>query len=1197
MRGARGFGRIRVLAAALAALFLLALSPTLAAAAVDPAYLGAFGPDGTEATSFERLGAVAVDEGTGVIYVGDWKKQVLYKFDSEGHPLNWGGTSPYIKGNEISGLSFFVGELGNAGSGNNEAAVDPETHVLYVTSDNKVRAFEANGEPHEFTAGPGAETSEIPGATELKGVAVDSNGTIYATDSKFVPVELGGNIHTTRIYSRSGALLTEFDPEEEEEAPRPPIFPNNAVAVAPDGSLYTTSLLSGSFRLEPSQFPVTASTTYSPGSRFTNAYSISVALDPTTSDVYVGRSVVSHSEDSHVVVFDEDDNPVGTLGAPGEAGDFAGNPWSIAINGASERLYAVDERATTNSGQVKVFETFTFPVIAPTVTATSVIDLNLFTATLRAKINPNTLETTYHFEYGTEDCSLGTCTSVGGGTIPAGHKPVAVTPQEITGLQPGTTYHYRVVAKNAEGETKGPDRTFTTPRSGLGFSLADQRAWEMVSPANKFGGKIVQYDQGVMQAAANGNGLAYESVTSIEPNPDGSRAIDTSTVLARRAGAGGSWASKDVTPPQTEASPLRFGGVYKTFSTNLERALLEQQDSTPLSIEASEETPYLRENTEPGTYRPLVTGKEGYANVPPGTKFGGGGGSAASPVRIVAADPALTHPVVKSKASLVPEAEAESLYRWDEGHLAPVSELPASEGGAIVRGLAGSNGGSVHNAVSADGSRVFWSTGGYVAGGRILDALYARDTAGETTGRLDVVAGGSGEGRSLPVFNGASVDGSVVFFTDSRRLTADASPPDSVGENTFDLYRCEVGPVEGATLGCTSLADISAPISGTAEKAEVLGIAPGQSEDGTRAYFFARGVLDTAPNEAGDSAVAGEPNLYLWEEGQGTRFIATISERDRADWGGFASSPDGIGIEAKLSASASPSGRYLAFMSDSSLTGYDNRDAKSDEAVEEIFRYDATADRLDCVSCNPSGASPEGKLSNPTGGVSVRADNHGNWSQRWVAAILPVAQESEAEGIALYRPRVVHDNGRVFFNAIDSLVSADANGEWDVYQYEPTGVGDCTSTSEGAAIARSAGGCVSLLSSGTAEEEATFVDASETGDDVFFFTPARLSVTDEDFELDVYDARTNGIPATLPVINECLGEACQAAPNPPNDPTPNSASFQGAGNVPSERCAENKRKVTREGSSRCVAKKHKHKKKRSHKAKAKRANNNRRAGR
>jgi hypothetical protein len=1174
-RRAKGLGRLRALAVALASLLLLALVPALATAAVDPEYLGAFGPDGTEATSFERVEAIAVDEGTGVIYVGDWKKQVLYKFDAAGNPLNWGGSAGYISGNEISGLSF--------AGGSNQAAVDPETHVVYVTSGNNVRAFEANGEPHLFSAGPWAGSSEIPDATRLSGVAVDVKGDIYAADGEFnSPGE--PEVRTIRIYSRSGKPLTEFKPEES-EGPR--IFPRS-LAVAPDGSLYAVDFINPAFRLEPSQFPVTASTTYAPGVLLEGVLSMSLAVDPTTSHVYVGR--VS-SDELGVAVFDEDDNPVGTLGASGEAGEIAGNPAGVAVNGGSERVYVADDVQATTSGQVKVFETFTFPVIAPTITATSVIDLNLFTATLRARINPNTLASTYHFEYGLEDCSASACTSTAGGAIEPAHKPVGVS-QEISGLQPGTTYHYRVVAENAEGTTGGPDRTFTTPRSGQGFDLADTRAWEMVSPPEKFGGKVTQFNQGVMQAAADGNGLAYETVTSIEPNPDGNRAIDTSTVLARR-GATGGWSSKDIATPHADVSVLRFGGEYKIFSPNLERALLEEQGDTLLSPEASEETPYLRENTEPATFRPLLTSKEGYENVPPGTVFGGGGGSAASPVAIGGVDPSLAHPVVKSKAPLAPGAAPFSLYQWDEGQLQPVSELPGGEGGAVVGATVGAGPGSIRHAVSADGSRVFWGTGGYGLAGGDMSGLYVRDTANQETGRIDLAQpGASGAGVVNPAFKGASADGTVVFFSAMQQLTTDASLPLSA---TRDLYRCEVGTLEGGGLGCTSLIDVSAPLEGSGERAELVGVSSGLSEDGNRIYFIARGVLDTSPNEAGDTAVAGEPNLYLWEEGQGRRFITTLSARDKADWGGYPGSGDAQGFDPKLSTATSPSGRYFAFMSERSLTGYDNRDAISDEPVEEVFRYDAEEDRLDCLSCNPSGASPVGKVSDPTGGAPTRADTQSNWSKRWIAAVLPAAQESEPTiGIAFYHPRVVLESGRVFFNAVDPLVSADSNGEWDVYEYEPTGVGDCTSSSDGAAIAKSAGGCVSLLSSGTAEEEASFVDASETGDDVFFLTPARLSVTDEDSELDVYDARVDGVPATLPVFNECLGEACQPAPNPPNDPTPASAVFRGAGNVPSERCPESKRKVIRAGSAKCVAKKHK--RKRSHKAK-RAAANKRRAGR
>jgi len=336
----------------------------------------------------------------------------------------------------------------------------------------------------------------------------------------------------------------------------------------------------------------------------------------------------------------------------------------------------------------------------------------------------------------------------------------------------------------------------------------------------------------------------------------------------------------------------------------------------------------------------------------------------------------------------------------------------------------------------------------------------------------------------------------------------------------------------------------------------------------------ARGVLDEAPNEAGDSAVSGEPNLYLWREGAGVRFIATLAEEDAAVWG-VGSNPQASA--AQLSAVASPSGRYLAFMSQRSLTEYDTRDATTGEAAQEVFRYDADADRLECASCNPTGARPQ-SVEPPTGGVTPALVNPWKlWAGLRAAAVLPQAVtvgDPTLKLPSLYRPRAVLDNGRIFFNAIDSLVPADSNGQWDVYQHEPLGMGDCSASSTGASVSRSAGGCVSLISSGTAEEEAAFFDASLTGDDAFFWTPARLSVIDEDSEVDIYDARVDGVVATLPVDSECLGEACQPPPHAPDDPTPASAAFQGPGNlraVGRKPCPKGKRRV--QGRVRCVARK------------------------
>ncbi len=491
------------------------------------------------------------------------------------------------------------------------------------------------------------------------------------------------------------------------------------------------------------------------------------------------------------------------------------------------------------------------------------------------------------------------------------------------------------------------------------------------------------------------------------------------------------------------------------------------------------------------------------------------------------------------------------LYDWTAGELRAVSVRPSAEGGAVVSGQPGSGAHSTRKAISDDGSRVFWSEGN--------SALYVRDLTRQETARLDVVQEGAfGTGSAQPLFEGANAAGTVAFFTDTQNLTEDANATGA------DLYRCEV-TTTGGELGC-NLTDLTAH---GGEDAEVQGVVSGMSDDGTHVYFVARGVLDGAPNAEGEGAIAGQPDLYLWQQGAGIRFVASLSEADRLDWGGANR------FAAETSAAASPSGRYFAFMSVRSLTGYDNRDAITGQHVQEVFQYDAATGSLTCASCNPSGAAPESQLGDAEGAAtSVLSDPQRLWEGTPVAAILP-----EATSLGLhstpspYRPRAVQDNGRLFFNAVDPLVPADSNGSWDVYEYEPTEIGDCSASSGGAATSLSGGGCVSLISSGTGAGESGFLDASEGGEDAFFITAASLSVTDEDAVNDVYDARVDGTPATLPSHSECQGEACQPPALAPNDATPASASFRGEGNLKPlarKRCGTGKRTTRRKGRVRCV---------------------------
>jgi hypothetical protein len=323
----------------------------------------------------------------------------------------------------------------------------------------------------------------------------------------------------------------------------------------------------------------------------------------------------------------------------------------------------------------------------------------------------------------------------------------------------------------------------------------------------------------------------------------------------------------------------------------------------------------------------------------------------------------------------------------------------------------------------------------------------------------------------------------------------------------------------------------------------------GASEDGSVVYFVARAALAAG-------AQSGAFNLYVASDsgsGWSTRLVAVLSEADGSVWSG---------ARGERTSRVSPNGRFLAFMSDQSLTGYDNRDLVSGDPDEEVFLYEEAtgpAGHLACASCNPTGERPTGifEKSYPEveKGKRLLVDRPEWWGGHWLAAIIPGLTglggtergiEELAEGIASYQQRYLSDEGRLFFDGFDSLTAQATNGKANVYEYEPDGVGSCAQS----------GGCVGLVSSGTSSEESVFMDASETGDDVFFLTSSRLAPEDVDSSMDVYDAHvcSAAVPCAPVVVSPpaCTsGDACKAAPSP--QPVifgaPASATFSGAGNI------------------------------------------------
>jgi hypothetical protein len=408
---------------------------------------------------------------------------------------------------------------------------------------------------------------------------------------------------------------------------------------------------------------------------------------------------------------------------------------------------------------------------------------------------------------------------------------------------------------------------------------------------------------------------------------------------------------------------------------------------------------------------------------------------------------------------------------------------------------------SLFRAVSADGSRIFWSEG--VGGG---NDLFVR-IDGEETVLLSKSAN----------FIGADPSGSSVLF-----LTA-----------AQELVEFDVDARQGLVL-----AD------------RVLGVS-GFSDDLSRIYFVSE-------EDLADGAIPGQPNLYLHQAGQQPTFVATL---DPADLRGDSVSGDhGFSVASlrsdRRATRVTGDGEVLVFMSRAPLTGYDNIDLSSGEPDYEVFRYEAGAGALDCISCNPTGARPTGR----------RILTQNKPSPFWAAGQIPPWLSP------LYASRALSADGdRVFFESTDALVLRDTNGKRDVYQWELAGIGDCASVS--AEFDASSGGCVSLISSGRGEKDAEFVDSSADGSEVFIRTGEKL-VSQDPGLVDIYAARIDGgFPSPAEDPTPCEGEACQPSGSPVAPPTSASSAFVGPPTpkpVRPRKCGPGKRRAGKGGKSRCV---------------------------
>jgi CSLREA domain-containing protein len=140
----------------------------------------------------------------------------------------------------------------------------------------------------------------------------------------------------------------------------------------------------------------------------------------------------------------------------------ASSPAIDAVPSSGAGCAATDQRGVSRpSGGA--CDAGAFERAAPGVTTSDATGVSTSAATLPGAVAPNATTASYHFEFGT---STDYGTSTAETSLGSGVAPVAVT-AAVSGLSPGTSYHFRLVATNTFGSAASADRTFTTaPAAG-----------------------------------------------------------------------------------------------------------------------------------------------------------------------------------------------------------------------------------------------------------------------------------------------------------------------------------------------------------------------------------------------------------------------------------------------------------------------------------------------------------------------------------------------------------------------------------------------------------------------------------------------------------------------------------------------------------------------------------------------------------
>jgi hypothetical protein len=849
--------------------------------------------------------------------------------------------------------------------------------------------------------------------------------------------------------------------------------------------------------------------------------------------------------------------------------------------------------STATTG-VTVFFTDSVPPVITDVGAVNIADTS---ARMVGTINPKNSATGYVFQYGTTP-ALGFSTAplaIGGGNTP-------ITISQVVGsLSPDTTYYFKLAATNDFGTTVSVSRTLHTRTDPL--PSAGGRRYEQVSPVDKNYGDA-DSGLGAFKAGVSLNGDAVAFCPSNQfGDPPGRMTVYCSPYISRRSPDG--WQTPNNLPPfchVDSVSGTNIGVLALYPSADFSRVVIKKSEAAscpippldpaaPLLPEGFSFNLYLQDpSTDPPSYdllNPQLGGRTSGGN-PAFSNPTLGGSDDFSHVVYMSGDNQTAPP-----DSPDPPGTYTKLYEWDNGVLRLVTKDASNEPfrtNSYIPVIGYIRGAPVTLAspVSDDGERIYFANPVSGLGLNSCIAagcqLYMRENGAVT---YDVSASECTVDCGSPqtyadFFLSATPSGAKAFFTSCAKLTDDSNADVGCSSSTGSAASWSVFDSSGAQGSKLYRWDRNSPpgsrlVDLTVDHEPADGVQPnffgliGQSEDGDTAYFVTRNqIVSGEPTFASTtSAVVGGAitrgaKLYRWRWNAGNPSVDYLGPYQTLS--GNWSNDINLMQQHRLVA---PDGRYLMLYTRLAYDPAGDRDADAD-----IYRWDEEGGFI-CVSCQLPGA--------PSGGDV-------DLSEMWLENFTEAAFFTDLGSI---EPRIEmsEDGQRIFFGTPDTLVSADTNGEGGC----PLNIGLSTSGSSVYScedVYEWHDGTVGLVSSGTGTDLSRLIGSDVSGENVFFFTRDRLVGWDLDGSVDIYDARIGGgfpePPAQPPI---CEGESCRGAgTTAPSIPGAGSARFEGPPNPrTTPPCPRGKRRVVRNGRTRCVAKK----RKRQNKA----AKHNRRAAR